>query len=209
MKRKYFYKYTLLALLISSLSAQAANVCTKSSSRDLDISCDIEETEMYIGASFGHVQPVAKSFNLSAGSSSTGSLGVLIGKRFNDTYAFEAGFFQAGALYDAASANMTDVNVYSFTGLGRLPLDSGHHLSAFGKFGWGISYVTIQQVGSNWHGDLTYGAGLDISLSGSRNWFLRVGIDEYNTGALSVLVPGQAVPRDKLDNYYGTLFINF
>ncbi len=188
--------------------ANASSFCTKSSGRDLDLRCDVDQTDLYIGLGVGHVVSAAKSFNF-ASSSSTGSFNVLFGKRLSDAFAFETQFMQAGMLYDEVSTNKTEVNVFSFSGIGRFPLDEGHYLSLFGRFGWGVSYVTIQGVGNNWHGDLSYGAGFELGLGSARNWILRLSADEYNTGALSVLVPGQPVPRDKLENINATLLLNF
>jgi hypothetical protein len=63
-------------------------------------------------------------------------------------------------------------------------------------------------VGNNWHGDLTYGGGVEFALGPTRDWYLRMGVDEYNTGALSVLVAGQPVPRDKLDIFSVSILLN-
>lgn len=198
----------LINLLLIPFCSQAGSFCTKSSSRDLDLHCDIEETDLYVGVGVGRIMSAAKSFNFQQSSSSS-SLGILVGKRLNDTYSFETQYLQAGILFDPASSNSTEVNIFSFTGIGRIPLDSGHYISVYGRFGWSVSYVTIQGVGNNWHGDLTYGTGIEVGLGSARNWFMRLGIDEYHTGALSVLVPGQPVPRDKLDNFSVTLLLNF
>jgi hypothetical protein len=198
----------MISLLTLPLSGYAKSFCTKSSSRDLDLRCDIEETDLYFGATGGRVRPAAKSFGYQENSSVSTSLGVLIGKRLNDKFSFETQYLQGGRLYDSASANVTEVNIFSFTGLGRYPLDPARYISLYGRLGWGVSYVTIQNVGNNWHGDLTYGGGVELALGSTRDLYLRIGVDEYNTGALSVLVPGQPVPRDKLDIFSISILIN-
>ena len=195
-----------LLVLFSITTAEARSFCTKSYKHDLDLPCEVEETYWYAGGSLGRAALHAQ--NTSA-VSSLSSNSLVFGRRFTDRLAIEGGYTQFGSFFNLYRNQALEVHAYSLALVGRQPLDSGHYVSLYGKLGYASSVVNIIGVGHNWHGDWTYGAGVEFTLDSAHNWFMRVGVDQFNTGALTVIVPGLYEPKDSITNYSALLLVNF
>ena len=196
-----------LLVLLSISTAQARSFCTKTHDHDLDLPCEVEETLWYFGGSYGRAKIHAQ--NTAATVSSLDSNSILLGRRFTDHVAIEGGYVQFGTFFNMWRSQVLDVHVYSLSLLGRQPLDEGHYVSLYGRVGYASSVVRIQGVGHNWHGDVTFGGGMEITLDPNHNWYLRLGADRYNTGALTVMIPGIYEPLDWINNYSATVMFNF
>lgn len=198
----------IIAVFMFSVSvAQAGNYCTHDHNHDLDLPCLVDESDYYLGLGYGKEIPYATNHTATDSEFMTYSL--LFGKRISPRLAIEGGYVRAGSLYNEFTGRSTKVQIYSVTLAGRQPLDEKHYFALYGHIGYASSLVTIVNVGNNMHGDWTYGGGLEIALSPSRLWYLRIGIDQYNTGALTVITPGVYEPQDYINNYTATLLYNF
>lgn len=199
----------LLAALLSVTTAQAGSFCTDSSRKDIDLPCKVNDTDNYVG--FGVGQSVPYAANHSATAKAFGSWHGVIGRRISDNFAVEGAYIRLGSFYNTKTSQTTNVDVYSLTLFGKYPLDEDHYFSIYGRGGYASSVVNLVPVGNNWHGDITYGGGLEFTFSSpeERNWYIRIGMDQYNTGALTVVPSGGYASKDWVDTYTATLLLNF
>jgi opacity protein-like surface antigen len=196
-----------LVALLSVSTAQARSFCTNAHDHDLDLPCQVEETMWYFGGSLGRAKLHAE--NTLTSSTAISSNSVVLGRRISDRLAIEGGYVQFGSFFNIWKSQALNVHVYSLSLLGRQPLDPGHYVSLYGRIGYASSVVTIHNVGKNWHGDATFGGGAEFTLDPNHNWYLRLGVDRYNTGALTVITPGVYEPRDWINNYSANVMFNF
>lgn len=174
--------------------------------RDLDLPCKVFDTDYYFGLGFGSTEPHANSFTSTA---SSGSL--FFGKRLSPSLSVEADYVSLGGFYNSTLNQTTYFNVLSFVALEKYSFDEERYFSIYGRAGYAASFINIVPIGSTWHGDLTYGVGLEFTLSPAekRLWYVRLGADRYNTGSLTPVAQNGFMSNDWVMNYSLSLLFNF
>lgn len=201
---------TFVFLLAALLSFQASAGIFSSEARDLDQPCVVYDSDYYWGIGLGKSKPYAA--NHSATAKYFGSGGVLIGRRFeNRDWAIEGSYSKLGSFFNSNLNQTTDLDVFALELIGRYAVDETRYFSFYGKGGYGLTWINVSPVGSTWHGDITYGAGVEITVSpaAERSWYLRLGADRYNTGSFTPVYAGTYMPKDWVMMYSATLLLNY
>lgn len=177
--------------------------------RDLDLPCLVHDTDNYLGFGLGRSNPQAA--NHSATAQYFGSGNLVIGRRLSQRIAIEGNYTSLGSFYNSATAQTTVLDTYSVVAVGKIGLDEERYISVFGRGGYSATVVSLIPVGNAWHGDLTYGAGLELTLSPAvqRIWYVRFAVDRFNVGSLTPITQGAYAPKDSVTNYSASLLFNF
>lgn len=200
-------KLSLILALLFSSSASAG--IFSADVRDLDEPCLVYDSDGYFGVTLGRSKPQAQ--NHSATAKYFGSGGAMVGHRFNSRWAIEGSYLFLGSFYNSNLNQTTSLDTFAVELVRRFALDDKRYVSLYVKGGYAATWITLQPLGSAWHGDLTYGAGIELTASDAaeRSWYLRLGANKYNTGSFTPIYQGTYAPKDSVINLAATLIINY
>lgn len=177
--------------------------------RDLDLPCLVKDTDYYLGFGLGKSQP--RALNHSATAQYFGASNLFIGKRISTQISIEADYNSLGSFFNRSTAETTILNAYSAVLVGKYAFDDERYFTAFGRVGYSYTSINLIPVGTAWHGDVTYGLGLEVTLSPAvqRVWYVRMAADNFNVGSLTPITPNGFAPKDLVTNYSASLLFNF
>ena len=154
-----------------------------------------EDSQFYFGGELNYT--TAKAARAAFAPSS--AVRLFYGYRMTQRVAIEFAYLDLGYYNDPVTRKTTSISGQSIVLLGKIPLDRDAKYSAYGRVGLSFSDVNIAGIGRSRHNDMTFGAGIEVNLDEEEHlWYARFGIDRYNTGCLTVVMPPNFATPDSI-----------